>query len=139
MDRDGDLVRLSRKAICCLSGKPVVLTRTGELSSMGKYLRWEKGTIIFTVVRVLGVENDIPHLAIKGSRKFPDITSAHVFNAYFTRYCDLVANVSAQEPFSMDNSWTPKRRRQALSEDGDSQASLTPQVFQATPVKFGSP
>ncbi len=46
MDRDGDLARLKRKASCCLSGKPVVLCRTGDLSSMNKQLRWEKGTIV---------------------------------------------------------------------------------------------
>ena len=47
MDRDGDVVRLKRKAICCLSGRPVVLCRSGNLGSMTLYLRWEKGTIGF--------------------------------------------------------------------------------------------
>ena len=139
MDRDGDLVRLKRKAICCLSGKNVVLSRTGDLSSMIKYLRWEKGTIICVVVRLLDCINDVPHLAIEGSRRFTDATAAHVFNAYFTRYCDLAANAETQTPLAMDNCWTPKRRRQELSDDGDSQSSLTPLVFEATPLKFRSP
>ena len=31
MDRDNDLLRVKRKAICCLSGKPVALCRTGDV------------------------------------------------------------------------------------------------------------
>ena len=139
MDRDGDLVRLKRKVICCLSGENVVLSRTGDLSSMSKYLRWEKDTIIFAVVRLLDRINDIPQLAIKGSRKIADTTAAQVFNAYFTRYCSLAANTETQTPLAMDNCWTPKRRRKEISEDGESQGSLTPQVFEATSVKFRSP
>ena len=107
MDRDGDIVRLKRKAICCVSGKNAVLSRTGDLSSMSKYLRWEKGTIIFVVVRVLDCITEVPHLAIKGSKRFTDPTAAHVFNAYFTRYGDLAANAEKQTPLAMDNSWTP--------------------------------
>ncbi len=139
MDRDDDLVRLKRKAICCLSGKPVVLCRTGNLASMSKYLRWEKGTIMFTVVRLLSIIDNVPHLGINGSNLFIDATAAHVFNAYFTTYCDHVASVSAKAPFSMDNSWTPKRRRKALSDDGQSQSELTPMSVQGTPVKFTTP
>ena len=139
MERDGDLVRLKRKAICCLSGKMVVLSRSGNTGSMSKYLRWEKDTIIFAVVRLLDRINDIPQLAIKGSREFADATAAQVFNAYFTRYCSLAANTETQTPLAMGNCWTPKRRRKEISEDGESQGSLTPQVFEATPVKFRTP
>ena len=106
---------------------------------MSKYLRWEKGTIMFAVVRLLDCINDVPHLAIKGSKRFTDTTAAHVFNTYFTRYCGLAANMETQTPLAMDNCWTPKRRRQELSDDGESQSSLTPQVFEATPMKFRSP
>ena len=34
LDRDGDIVRLKRNAICCLSGENVVISRIGDLSSM---------------------------------------------------------------------------------------------------------
>ena len=139
LEKDGDLVRLKRNAICCLSGKPVILHRTGDLSSMGKYLRWEKGTIVFTVVRLLKEMNGVPHLAIKGSWKFTDSASAQVFNSYFARYCDLTATVCAQEPLSMDNSWTPKRRRKELINDGDSQSEVTPISFTSTPIKYSTP
>ena len=98
-----------------------------------------KGTIMFVVVRLLGSINDVPRLAIKGSNRFPDATAAHVFNAYFTRYCDLAANAETQTPLAMDSCWTPKRRRQELSDDGDSQSSLTPLVFEGAPLKFRSP
>ena len=76
---------------------------------------------------------------MKGSRRFPNESSASVFNSYFTRYCDLTTTVSEKEPLAIDNSWTPKRRRKELSDDGDSQAELTPITFEATPVKFQTP
>ena len=139
IDKDGDLVRLKRRAICALSGRNVIVSRTGDLNSINKYLRWERGTVIFAVVRLLDCINDVPHLSIKGSRRFMDNKTAHVFNAYFSRYCELAANALAQQPLTMETSWTPKRRRQELSDDGESQSSLTPLVFAATPLKFMSP
>ena len=129
METDNDLLRVKRKALCCLSGKPVVVCRTGDVKSMNKYLRWEKDTIIFVVARILDSINGVPHLAIKGSKRFADAAAAQVFNTYFKRYCELAANVEGQTPLAMDNSWTPKRRRQELSDDGDSQSSLTPLVY----------
>ena len=117
----------------------MILHRTGDLSSMGKYLRWEKGTIVFTIVRLLKEMNGVPHLAIKGSWKFADSGSAQVFNSYFTSYCELTATVCAQEPLSMDHSWTPKRRRKELNDDGDSQSELTPMSFPSTPIKYSTP
>ena len=116
-----------------------MLLRTGDLSSMNKYLRWEQGALVFTVVRVLDQVNGVPRLAIKGSTTFANKSRAQVFNSYFTSYCDLTATVSEKEPLAMDNSWTPKRRRKALSDDGDSQAELTPMTFDATPVKSKTP
>ena len=139
MDRAGNLVRLKRKAVCCVSGKNVVLSRAGDLSSMSKYLRWEKGTIIFVVVRLLDIIDGVPHLGIKGSKRFADAASAQVFNTYFKRYCELAANAEGQTPLAMGNSWTPKRRRKQLSEEGDSQSPMTPQVFEGTPLPFRSP
>ncbi len=43
MKHEGNLVRLKRHAVCCLSGTPAVLRRSGDLSSMNKYLRWSDG------------------------------------------------------------------------------------------------
>ena len=116
-----------------------MLLRTGDLSTMNKYLRWGQGTIVFTVVRVLDQVNGVPRLAIKGSTRFTNESRAQVFNSYFTSYCDLTATASKKQPLAMDNSWTPKRRRKELSDDGDSQAELTPRTFDATPVKFNTP
>ena len=45
----------------------------------------------------------------------------------------------SRSPFVMDNEWTPQRRRKELSDDGDSQAELTPRTFDATPVKLNTP
>ena len=113
--------------------------RACDLSSMGKYLRWGKGTNVFTVVRLLKEMSGVPHLAIKGSWKFSDSTSVQVFNSYFAIYCDLTVTVCAQEPLSMDNSWTPKRRRKELNHDGDNQSELTPMSFPSTPIKYSTP
>ena len=139
MDRDNDLLRVKRKAICCPSGKSVVVCRTGDVKSMNKYLRWEKDTIIFVVARILDSINGVPHLAIKGSKRIADAAAAQVFNTYFKRYCELVANAEGQTPLAIDNTLTPTRTRTTLSEDGDSQTSLTPQTFEGTPMKFRSP
>ena len=117
----------------------MILHRTGDLSSMGKYLRREKGAIVFTVVRPLKEMSGVPHLAIKGSWKFTDSASAQVFNSYFTRYCDLVVTVCAQEPLAIDNSCTPKHRRKELINDGDSQSELTPMPFLGAPIKHSTP
>ena len=97
MDRDNDLLRVKRKAICCLSGKQVVLCRTGDVKSMNKYLRWEKDTIIFVVARILDTIKGVPHLAIDGSKRSADAAAAQVFNTYFKRYCELAANVDGAD------------------------------------------
>ena len=41
-DESGDLVRLKRQAVCCMSGAPVVLRRTGRINKMRSYLRFNK-------------------------------------------------------------------------------------------------
>ena len=69
MQQDGGLARLTRQATCCLSGQPAVLPRTGDLSSMSKYLRWERQMIIVAVVRVLDPVNGVPQLSIEGSKQ----------------------------------------------------------------------
>ena len=83
--------------------------------------------------------NGVPHLAIKGSWKFADSSSAQVFNSYFTSYCELTVTVCAQEPLSMGHSWTPKRRRRELHDDGESQCKLTLETFESTPIKYKTP
>ena len=116
-----------------------MLLRTGDISSMNKYLRWEQCAIVFTVVRVVDQVTGVPQLAINGSMSCTDKSKAQVCNSYFTRYSELTAAVSQKEPLVMDDSWAPKRRRRELSDDGDSQAALTPMTFDATPVKFDTP
>ena len=78
------------------------------------------------VVRILERVAGVTHLAIKGSRRFTDGNSTEVFNTYFTQYCELTASMFQKEPFAMDNSWTPKRRRQELSDNADSQSDFMP-------------
>ena len=138
LEQDDGLVRLKRKASCCISGNPVKICRTGDLSSMGKYLRWERKSVIFCIVRVLDIENDVPILAIRGSKTFSSPEEAMVFNAYFTRYVDLTASISDLTPFPLDNASTPKRRRQAYRDDPESNSQLTPQTFPATPLTHTS-
>ena len=143
MSRDGDLVRLRRSAVCCLSGAKVVLHRTGNLESMSKYLRWDKGDFIFTVARILDYKDDTWHLAIKGARKFNADGSQEIFNAYFIDYVDFAKAIWNLEPLAIDHSLTPKRRRTAIgsptSPDPNSQSLFTPRTFPRTPIKHNDP
>ena len=132
MDRDGDLVRLKRKGHLLSLWQECHPFPNWRPQQHEQVLALGKGHIIFAIVRLLDCINDVPHVAIKGSKRFTDTTAAHVFNAYFTRYCGLAANTETQTPLAMDNCWTPKRRRQELIDDGDSQSSLAPLVFEAT-------
>ncbi len=136
MERDGELVRLTRAALCCLSGLPVILHRSGDLGCMSKYIRWNKGDIIFMIVRILNNVDNTWHFAIKGSRKFQSEAAANVFNAYFAEYCSHAPSVGKMPPLSFEKAWTPKRRRQELSQDTSSQSELTPRNFSPTPVRF---
>ena len=143
MSRDGDLVRLRRSAVCCLSGAKVVLHRTGNLESMSKYLRWDKGDFIFTVARILDYKDDTWHLAIKAARKFNADGSQEIFNAYFIDYVDFAQAICKLEPLAIDHSLTPKRRRTAIgsptSPDPNSQSLFTPRTFPRTPIKHNDP
>ena len=143
MSRDGYLVRLRRSAVCCLSGAKVVLHRTGNLGSMSKYLRWDKGDVIFTVARILDYNDDTWHLAIKGARKFNDEGSQEIFNAYFIEYVAFAQAIWKLEPLAIDHSWTPKRRRTEIgtptSPDPNSQSLLTPRTFPRTPIQHNDP
>ena len=136
LTRDGNLVRLKRAAICCLTGTSVCLICTGELGGMNKYIRWNQGDLVFLVVRILEKVDGVWNFAIKGSKKFANDTDAQVFNSYFTEY---PASIWKKTPFAMDHSWTPKRRRKELSEDAESRGELTPRSLEGTPVKFRSP
>ena len=71
MEKDDTLVRVKRAAICCMSGAHVVLHRTGDLSCMSKYLRWDQGNVLFMVVRILHQVNGVWHFAVKGSKDVP--------------------------------------------------------------------
>ena len=139
MSQDGDLVRLKRSAVCCLSGVNVVLHRTGHLGSMSKYLRWNKGDVIFTVARILEYKDDTWHLAIKGARKFNADGTQEIFNAYFMEYVDFAKAVWKLEPLAINQAWTPKRRRTEITtptpSDSQSQSLLTPRTFLSTPIK----
>ena len=139
LTRDGDLVRLKRAAICCLTGTQVCLVRTGELGNMNKYIRWNKGDLVFLVVRILGKVDGVWNLAMKGSNKFGNDADAQIFNSYFTEYSELAAGIWKGAVLTMEHCWTPKRRRRALSEDAESRGELTPRSFEGTPVKFRSP
>ena len=68
MSRDGDLVRISRKAVCALSGTPVILHRTGELLSTSKYCKWNKGDVVYVIGRAMGVEDNVWRIAMCGDR-----------------------------------------------------------------------
>ena len=52
MRKDGELVRVTRKALCALSGVNVALHRTGELASIAKYSKWNKGDVIYVIGRI---------------------------------------------------------------------------------------
>ena len=138
LSRDKDLVRLKRAALCCLTGTPVTLVRTGELAGMNKYIRWNKGDLVFLVVRILDKVEGVWNFAIKGSKKFDNDADARVFNSYYTQYCELSSSIWGKIPLAMDNSWTPKRRRKELSDDVESRGELTPRSFEGTPVKFNN-
>ena len=58
MMRDGELVRVTRKALCALSGVKVALHRTGELANTAKYCKWNKGDVIYVIGRIMAFE---PH------------------------------------------------------------------------------
>ena len=91
------------------------------------------------VARILERVGDVTHLTIKGPRRFTVASFAEAFNTYFTQYCELTASMSQKKPFAMDTSWTPKRRRRELSDDGDSQANCAPERFEGTPLKYRTP
>lgn len=139
MQKDDTLVRVKRSAICCMSGARVVLHRTGDLSCMSKYLRWDQGNVLFMVVRILHQVNGVWHFAVKGSKKFASAGEATIFNTYFTQYCLTATSAFQQEPLVMEHGWTPKRRRKELSADSASRGELTPRTFESTPIKFGTP
>ena len=139
MSKDEELVRLKRSGVCCLSGLKVVLHRTGHLRSMNKYLRWNRGDVIFVVVRILDYNGDTWNLAIKGSRKFNTVDNAEVFNTYFTQYVALAQSIWKFNPLEMDHAWTPKRRRAEImspTTSADSMGILSPKTFEKTPLTF---
>ena len=78
MEKDDTLVRVKRAAICCMSGARVVLHRTGDLSCMSKYLRWDQGNVLFMVVRILDQRNGVWHFAVKGSKNCQRRRSHHL-------------------------------------------------------------
>ena len=136
LTRDKDLVRLKRAALCCMTGTPVTLVRTGELAGMNKYIRWNKGCLVFLVVRILDKVEGVWNFAFTGSTKFDIDADARVFNSYFTQYCELSFSIGEKPRLAMDNSWTPKRRRKELSDDLESRGELTPRSFEGSPFKF---
>ena len=138
MEKDDTLVRVKRAAICCMSGAHVVLHRTGDLSCMSKYLRWDQGNVLFMVVRILHQVNGVWHFAVKGSKN-ASAGEANIFNSYFTQYCLTATSAFQQEPLVMEHAWTPKRRRRELSADSGSRGELTPRTFESTPIKCASP
>ena len=109
MEKYDTLVRAKRAAICCMSGAHVVLHRTGDLSCMSKYLRWDQGNVLFMVVRILHQVNGVWHFAVKGSKTVASASEATIFNTYFTQYCLTATSAFQQEPLVMEHAWTPKR------------------------------
>ena len=106
---------------------------------MSKYLRWDKGDVIYIVARILDYNDDTWHLAIKGARKFNRDASQEIFNTYFMEYVEMAQAIWKLEPLSIDHAWTPKRRRTEIttptSPDPNSQSLLTPRTFPRTPIK----
>ena len=58
MRRDNDLVRVTRKAMCALSGVNVALHRTGELANTTKYCKWNKGDVVYVIGRIMAFAQD---------------------------------------------------------------------------------
>ena len=97
LTRDGNLVRLKRAAICCLTGTSVCLVRAGELGNMNKYIRWNKGDLVFLVVRILEKIDGVWNLAIKGSKKLPTMRT-HRFSTRTSRSTASLPPASGRRP-----------------------------------------
>ena len=71
MIRDGELVRVTRKALCALSGVTVALHRTGELANTAKYCKWNKGDVIYVIGRILAYEpkDDVWRISMTAERQ----------------------------------------------------------------------
>ena len=56
MKKDEDLVRITRKGRCILSGEPLLLNRTGELTEMSRFCKWNAGDAVYVIGRILGFD-----------------------------------------------------------------------------------
>ena len=53
LKQDGELVRITRQAMCALSGVNLSLHRTDELAKSAKYCKWNKGDVVYVIGRVM--------------------------------------------------------------------------------------
>ena len=138
--QEGNVARIKRKAVCCLSGIDIFLLRTGRLVDMAGYLRLDKGDTLFVIARPVRAAGDEPaEFFVLGYSKMTDQGHVPKFNTYFQKYMEDCHKILLGEPVPMEKAWTPKRRKTSIEAHGSSDTPLSHTPLAATPLKHGSP
>ena len=137
MMRDGELVRVTRKALCALSGVNIALHRTGELANTTKYCKWNKGDVIYVVGRIkdFDAKENIWRIAMTAEKLFSKEVIGFA-NTYFLQYHKFVTDSIGQPKIPIEKNWTPKRRRSSISSESGSACTVTSQALVDTPLKY---
>lgn len=137
MTRDGDLVRVTRKALCALSGGSVALHRTGELANTAKYCKWNKGDVVYVIGRIMCFEaqDNLWRISMIADRLIAkDVAGfAHTF---FLQYHKYVSECIGLPKIPIEKNWTPKRRRTSISSEASSSCTFSPRALTDTPMKY---
>ena len=135
MMKDGDLVRISRKAVCALSGVNVALQKTGELAKTSKYCKWNKGDVVYVIGRIMSYETDekMWRISMTADRLVAKDVVGFA-NTYFILYHKYVGDCMNNEPILFNPSWTPKKRRTTISSESNSACTMTPKALCDTPI-----
>ena len=113
---EGDLVRVKRSALCCLSGAKMTLHKTGAINHMSKYLRLSHKAVLHVVVRLFD-DTQVEWSFIMKACKVIATEDIPGFYEHFQEYVQFHADCSAAPALRFDHSQTLSKRRKTIDEE----------------------
>ena len=133
--QDGNLVRVTRTIMCCVSGTNAKMRRTGTLNDMLPFMTLKEGTHLYAVVTPLEQVDDVWYVLLGACQIWDGPEKASLFHTYWIALLQHFQESTQKGTLKIEKGWTPGRRIKRLRSGDGSCNDLTP-VKMLTPSQM---
>ena len=134
--QDGDLCRLTRSVMCCVTGTKAKIRRTGAMAEMVAYMQLKQKAHLHAVVTPLEQIDGVWHLALVACEVWEDPHVACIFNNYWQQLQSVYQATTSRDQIALDKSWTPLKRVKRIREESGSSDPTPKRQLGESPFKY---